>query len=178
MLNTVIQKGSLALYYLVGKRMPSSDSPFSFGSKKVRGFLCHHIFEYLGKDCNIEQNVFFGGGKGIRVDNFSGIGINARIQGPLTIGKCVMMGPDVLIYTQNHKVADISLPMILQGETEPQAVTIEDDVWIGARVIILPGVTIGKGAIIGAGAVVTKDVEPYAIVGGMPAKVIGSRKSE
>ena len=62
-----------------------------------------------------------------------------------------------------------------QGSTEPQKVTIESDVWIGARVIILPGVTIGKGAILAAGAVVTKDVPDYAVVGGVPAKVLKYR---
>ena len=63
-----------------------------------------------------------------------------------------------------------------QGFTEVDPIVIEDDVWIGARVIILKGVTIGKGSIIGAGSVVTKDVEPYSIVGGNPAKLIRKRK--
>ena len=65
--------------------------------------------------------------------------------------------------------------MIAQGGTVVQ-VTIGDDVWIGTRAIILPGVTIGNGVIIGAGAVVTKDVPDYAIVGGVPARVIRFRK--
>ncbi len=87
-----------------------------------------------------------------------------------------MMGPDVVILTQNHKFDRLDIPMLDQGFKDEQPVTICDDVWIGARVIILPGVTVGKGAIIAAGAVVTKDVPEYAIVGGNPARVIKMRK--
>lgn len=86
------------------------------------------------------------------------------------------MGPDVRIITINHKTERTDIPMKGQGVLSPQKVTICDDVWIGARVIILPGVTIGKGSIIGAGAVVTKDVPEYAVMGGVPARVIKFRK--
>ncbi|WP_462354514.1 DapH/DapD/GlmU-related protein [Alistipes timonensis] len=87
-----------------------------------------------------------------------------------------MMGPDVLVFTSNHESGRTDIPMRLQGNGATKQVTICSDVWVGARVIILPGVTIGKGAIIGAGAVVAKDVPDYAIVGGVPAKIIGYRK--
>ena len=66
--------------------------------------------------------------------------------------------------------------MIDQGYEDYRPVVIGDDVWIGRRVIILPGVTVGGGSIIAAGAVVSKDVKPYSIVGGVPAKQIGNRK--
>ncbi len=66
--------------------------------------------------------------------------------------------------------------MILQGEKKGINPIIEDDVWIGRNAIIMPGVRIGKGSIVGAGAVVTKNVEPYSIVGGVPAKLIRKRK--
>ncbi|WP_374754826.1 DapH/DapD/GlmU-related protein [Dyadobacter psychrophilus] len=67
------------------------------------------------------------------------------------------------------------MPIILQGSTKPNPVRLEDDVWIGRNVILMPGIVIGKGAIIGAGAVVTKDVPQYAIMGGVPAKLIRYR---
>jgi maltose O-acetyltransferase len=86
-----------------------------------------------------------------------------------------MFGPEVLIIAQNHRYSSIETPMRLQGNLPPYPVTIEDDVWIGARVIVLPGVAIHKGAIIGAGAVVTKDVPPYAICVGNPARVVKYR---
>ena len=84
------------------------------------------------------------------------------------------MGPDVVILTHTHKISDIAIPMEQQG-MEIRPVTIGNDVWIGMRSIIMPGVTIGSGVIIGAGAVVTKDVPDYAVVGGVPAKIIRFR---
>ncbi|MCT4542480.1 MAG: acyltransferase [Vallitalea sp.] len=172
----VKKKICLGIYYFIGKKMPESDSFISLGAKRFRRFLCKHIFDYASSTCNIEKGVFFGSGTSIKIGANSGIGINARIQGPLTIGENVMMGPDVIIYTKNHEISRTDIPMNSQGVTQPKEVIIKDDVWIGARVIILPGVCIGKGSIIGAGAVVTKDVENYSIVGGIPAKKIRTRQ--
>jgi len=86
-----------------------------------------------------------------------------------------MMGPYVIIIGENHVSSNREIPMRLQGYKKYPPVRIEDDVWIGARAIILPGIKIGKGAIIGSGAVVTKDVPPYAICAGNPARVIKYR---
>ncbi len=90
----------------------------------------------------------------------------------LIIGNHVDIASEVMIYNSEH---DVNHPHF-QAHTAP--VHIHDYVFIGPRAIILPGVTIGKGAIVGAGAVVTKDVAPYAIVGGVPAKVIGERQDK
>lgn len=87
-----------------------------------------------------------------------------------------MMGPDVLIIGQNHNFESVDLPMRLQGYSSSEKVIIEDDVWIGARVVILPGVKIGSGSILGTASVVTKDIPPYAIIGGNPARLIRYRK--
>lgn len=165
----------LSLYYMVGIHLPPSDSKLSFGSKSIRALLCRGIFKQSGKCINIEKGAFFGNGSEIMIGDYSGIGLNCRLQGPVHIGKFVMMGPEVLIYTKNHEVEDIEKPMIFQGETAAQLVIIGDDVWIGARAIVLPGVHIGQGAVIAAGAVVTRNVEPYTIVGGVPAKLIKNR---
>lgn len=86
-----------------------------------------------------------------------------------------MMGRDVIIMTTAHETSETSVPMRLQGSRDISPVFIGDDVWIGSRVIILPGVKIGSGSIIGAGSVVTRDVEPYSVVGGVPAKLIKKR---
>lgn len=86
------------------------------------------------------------------------------------------MGPDVVILPSLHRSESVTQPMRTQGVIHFPPFHIDDDVWIGTRAIIMPGVTIGKGAIIGAGAVVTKDVPPYAIVVGAPAKIIKYRK--
>lgn len=163
------------LYYFIGRHLPSSQSPYSFFSKKFRYILCKGLFKHMGNNVNIEHGVFFGSGSEITIGDYSGLGINSRVSGPLKIGKNVMMGPEVMIYTSNHKIDDLNIPMIEQGETPKKLVEIEDDVWIGARAIILPGVKIHKGAVIAAGSVVTKDVLAYGIVGGNPAKVIKFR---
>jgi acetyltransferase-like isoleucine patch superfamily enzyme len=94
--------------------------------------------------------------------------------GGIEIGDNVLVGHHVSIISAQHGYLNPALPMIAQGLTFGK-VTIGDDVWIGAGARILPGVTIGTGSIIGANSVVTKDVAPYSIVGGVPAATIGSR---
>ena len=96
------------------------------------------------------------------------------------IGSKVIFGPEVTIRGGNHRIDLVGRFMfdVTDAEKLPEndvGVVIEDDVWIGTRAIILHGVTIGRGAIVGAGAVVTKSVPPYAIVGGVPARVIKFR---
>ncbi len=167
----------LGFYYLIARHLPASDMPYSFGAKHIRGFLCRGIFKSAGKNINIEHGAYFGSGRDIEIGNNSGLGFNCRVYGPLKIGNDVMMGPDVMIFTQNHKTERLDIPMRLQTAPK-EPVYIGDDVWIGARVIILPGRKIGEGVIIGAGAVVTKDGPDYAVVGGNPAKVIKFRNKE
>jgi maltose O-acetyltransferase len=87
-----------------------------------------------------------------------------------------MMGPEVVILTMNHRFDRLDVPIRCQGNSLAKPVVIEDDVWIGRRVVILPGVTIHRGAVIGAGAVVTKDVPEYAVAGGNPTHVLKYRK--
>lgn len=92
----------------------------------------------------------------------------------MEIGDYVLIGPNCQIITANHKHSAWDVPISLQW-IEESPVKICDDVWLSANVVVLPGVTIGRGAIIGAGAVVTKDVPPFAIMGGVPAKLIRYR---
>lgn len=94
--------------------------------------------------------------------------------GGLKAGNYVRIAPHVVIIPANHKFDDVDRPIARQG-LDKKGVVIEDDVWIGANAVILDGVHIGKGAVIGAGAVVTKDVLPLQIVAGVPAKPIGTR---
>jgi acetyltransferase-like isoleucine patch superfamily enzyme len=94
--------------------------------------------------------------------------------GGLTIGDGVRIGPRTIIISSDHAFADPDRPIHQQGVVAA-ATTVEDDVWIGCHVTILKGVRVGRGAVLAAGAVVTKDVAPFTIVGGVPAKVIGRR---
>jgi acetyltransferase-like isoleucine patch superfamily enzyme len=94
--------------------------------------------------------------------------------GNLTIGNGCLIGPQVTIIPVNYGFNDRDIPLRSQTPTK-KGIIIEDDVWIGAGVTILDGCTIGKGSIVGAGAVLTKSVEPYSIVAGVPARQIGTR---
>ncbi len=167
----------LILYYAILKHLPSSagSNPVKRLIRKVRSAVAVRCMGECGSNVNIEKNADFGSGANISIGANSGIGINCKVRGPLTIGENVMMGPDCVILTSTHNFERTDIPMIAQGGAVKK-VTIGNDVWIGTRAIILPGVTIGNGVIIGAGAVVTKDVPDYAIVGGVPARVIRLRK--
>lgn len=145
-------------------------------AKRIRAAYAKRILKSCGRNVNIERGAFFT--PELSVGDNSGVGINCEIFGPVTIGDDVMMGPEVVVYTSGHRFDRLDVPMWKQGSTDPRPVKIGSDVWIGRRAIILPGVEIGDGAVIGAGAVVTKNVPPYAVVGGSPAKVFKYRKSE
>jgi maltose O-acetyltransferase len=165
----------LVLYYAFVQYLPSSDNKYCLVFRKIRYYLCRRLFRHCGKNVNVEKSANFGSGKNISIGDNSGLGINCNINGTVTLGNYVMMGPNVRIISRYHNHERIDIPMQKQG-VGVKPVNIGSDIWIGANVIILPGVTIGDGVIIGAGAIVTKDVPDYAIVGGNPAKVIKFRK--
>jgi maltose O-acetyltransferase len=125
---------------------------------------------------NIERRAFFGSGDTIMVGDNSGIGVGAKLSQKVSIGSNVLMGEDVVFLTQNHAYKSAAQSIGSQGQLEIEGIVVGDDVWIGTRAMILPGVIVGTGAVIGAGSVVTKAVAPYSIVAGNPARVIGSRE--
>lgn len=174
-MNLRIIAGKL-LYNAIAKRMPLSDSRVNLGSKRLRGFCGKLILKHCGTNVNIEKGAQFS--SEVSLGNNSGIGVNALISSHVTIGNDVMMGPECMIFTSNHGMDRLDIPMWKQKHSEPRPVVIGNDVWIGARVIILPGVHIGDGCVIGAGSVVTKDVEACSIVAGNPAKLIRKRNEE
>lgn len=158
------------LYHAIGIHMPMSYAKISFNSRKFRQMCARMILgERCGKWVNFEKNVHFG--DGLTIGSGSGIGANSNIPSDVVIGENVMMGQDVLMFTSNHRTDRLDIPMGQQGMTETRP-------RIGSRVIILPGVHIGDGCVIGAGAVVTKNVPPYQIWGGNPAHFLKSRLPE
>ncbi len=159
---------ALASWLPISQRMPLA--------KRYRAFFAKRIVKYRGKNVNIERGAYFT--PKLQIGDNSGVGIRCEVYGPVTIGTDVMMGPEVIIYTSGHAHDRIDITMIEQGSDETRPVTIGNDVWIGRRAMIMPGVKIGNGTIIGAGAVVTKDVPDYAIVGGVPAKVLKYRNQQ
>ncbi|KQB41560.1 acyltransferase [Flavobacterium aquidurense] len=97
------------------------------------------------------------------------------LYGDIKIGSNVMIAPHVMLAGGYHNTSRIDIPIMLQGDGSKGPIVIEDDVWIGANCVIMDGVTIGKGSVIGAGSVVTKDIQPYKIAFGNPAKIFKSR---
>lgn len=165
----------LIAYYGFAAYLPASTSRFTKWTRSIRRGICKPLFDNCGMNVNVERGARFGLGGGISIGSGSGLGVNCLVHGPLEIGENVMMGPEVVIFTHTHNYNRTDIPMREQGSNIAK-VTIGNDVWIGMRAIIMPGVNIGAGVIIGAGAVVTKDIPDYAVVGGVPAKVIRYRK--
>jgi len=133
----------------------------------------------IGKYAIIRPSNIYGGpiGAGLTMGDNSNIGPYNYIgcSGKITIGNNVMLAPRVSIYAENH-VFDHPDVLIRDQGVEKKEVIIEDDCWIAANSILLAGVTIGKGSVVAAGSVVTENVPPYSVVGGVPAKLIKSRK--
>ena len=168
---TVKKKILYILYRLTAAWLPTSQHLLI--AKKLRAFWARRIAKKVGANVNIERNAVFG--PLLEIGHDSGVGINCELYGPVVIGENVMMGPEVIVYTSGHKYDRIDIPMGEQGDDDVKPVIIGNDVWIGRRVIIMPGVKIGNGCIIGAAAVVTKDIPDYSVAVGVPAKVVKSR---
>lgn len=165
-----------AAYYLIGRFLPKYPIPGYGFAYKFRYFLCKHIFEFIGDNVLIKRNAYFGDGSKIRIGNNSQIGINSIMDNDVIIGNDVTMGPDVIIYTSSHEYKELGIPINQQGEKPHRQVTIGNNVWIGARCIILPGVSIGDNAIIGANTVVTRNVPKNAVFCGAAGKVVKIRQ--
>jgi acetyltransferase-like isoleucine patch superfamily enzyme len=144
--------------------------------EKLRIKYYRRVCKHMGSRVEIYQ------GFRVKKPEFLSIGENVAINndvwinavGGVTIGTNTIIGPKVVIHSSNHNFDRIDIPIQAHGHTSKRVV-IEEDVWIGALAVILPGVKISKGAVIGAGAVVTKNVDPYDVVVGVPAKKIRNR---
>lgn len=156
-------------YNYVIKHLPSNYSKINIGQRFLRECCLKNICEYVGGHNNIDDNVSFN--YKLKIGYHSGIGSRGECCGDISIGKNVLIAPDVIMYTINHKFMDANKTIIEQGSMEEKPIIIGDDVWIGRRVMIMPGVTIGTGAVIGAGAVVAKNIPPYSIAVGNPIQI-------
>lgn len=149
---------------------------------RILMYLYRPLFAAHGRDFRFDPNGVYSFSSIYVGDNVS-LGISPTLlatRSRIKIGSKIMFGPGVTILGGNHTTGYVGRFMldIKDDEKEPGDdldVTIEDDVWVGTRVIILQGVTIGRGAIIAAGAVVTQNISPYAIAGGVPARVLKFR---
>ncbi len=169
---------------------------------KLRVLYYRTRFAFLGSRTYLGRELYVGGASRITIGNFfscdrrcslyaDGVGslsigdhvgfnievnINAASGGEISIGDHVLVGPGVFMRAADHKFSRTDVSISQQGHM-PGKITIEDGVWIGGNVTILGGVNVGKGAIVAAGAVVTGDVLPYSIVGGVPARHLKWREN-
>lgn len=147
-----------------------------FALARLRALGWKLFFRKIGQGVYIMRGCYITCPQGISLGNYVCINRHANLggQGDLRIGSYVNIGPNCSLITAHHRFDQADKPMAWQGITTG-SITIEDDVWLGVNVTVLPKVRIGRGAIVGANAVVTKDVPPYAIVAGVPAKLLRYR---
>lgn len=171
----LLRKLYFATYLIFFKNTPEDYRPYSLIFPSIRRYFVSKYLNRCGRNLRVKKGAEISPNSGI--GNDSELGTRCMIQSHVRIGSNVIMGPDIKIYSRNHNYNDLTQPIQYQGKTQYKTI-IGNDVWIGANVIILPGVKIGNHTILGAGSVVTKDVPDFAIVGGNPAKVIKFRNEE
>ncbi|TDB39808.1 MAG: acyltransferase [Actinobacteria bacterium] len=131
------------------------------------------------------RDVYLGEGLWVEYPNFAKVGEHVVVNqncfinagGGVTIGDWVLIGPGVTIYSQNHDISQVDVPLAMTDDVRAP-VSIGEGVWLAANCTVLAGVTIGEGAVVAAGAVVTKNVPDFAVVGGVPARVIRMRPAK
>ncbi len=132
----------------------------------------------LGKDSTIEDFATVNNGAGpVYIGERSRIGLSCTVIGPVTIGNDIMLAQNIVLSGLNHSYEDLTKPISHQKQTTSM-IKVEDEVWIGANAVIVAGVTVGKHSVIAAGSIVTKDVPPFSIVAGNPAKVLKAYNPE
>lgn len=164
----------LAIYYLIIGNLPHSR--YLGISNTMRVWYIAKILKLMpyDKKSKVETNVYLSNTNGISIGFNCRINENVFIQ-QAVIGNNVLIAPNVAILSVSHNHGSLEIPIVDQGDTEPNPPIIKDGVWLGRNVVVMPGIMIGEGAIVGAGAVVTKNVEPNTVVGGVPAKFIKTR---
>ncbi|MBQ7618081.1 MAG: acyltransferase, partial [Desulfovibrio sp.] len=132
----------------------------------------------LGRKVRLGRGCFLTAGHGeLEICDFVSLSPNVHVsadEGKIVIGPLTAIGPGTVLRAANHSFQRTDIPIMQQGHTRGEII-IDEDVWIGANCVITADVHIGRGAIVGAGAVVTRNVAPFTIVAGVPANVIGHR---
>lgn len=163
-------------YISIGRNFVAEDFCEIQGLSKQGLVFGNHVT--IGRFAMIRPSGYYGReiGEGLEVGDNSNIGAYSYIgcSGKIKIGNGVLMGPRVSLFAENHNFNQLDVPIRDQGVTW-DSIIIEDNCWLGSGSIILAGVRVCQGSVVAAGAVVTNDVPPDSIVGGVPARIIGSR---
>lgn len=147
---------------------------------RTRIFLQDQATLSVGASAIIGQDVHIQGDRAvIRIGTYTGVQDGCRLYGDVRIGDYCFLAPNVYLSAGSHVFAEEPFRPIIDQERRHHLpgspIVVEDDCWLGINVVVLPGVTVGKGSVIGANAVVTRDVPPYSVMGGIPAKPIRAR---
>jgi maltose O-acetyltransferase len=167
-----LKKPWFLIYLLFFKNTPEDYRPYAFFFPSIRSFLVKTYMKKCGKKPRVKSGAEIS--PNATLGDYSELGTRCMIQADVHIGNNVIMGPDVKIYSRNHKFESLDKPIQEQGK-EYKITYIGNDVWLGANVIVTAGCNIGNHVIVAAGAVVTKNIPDYAIVGGVPAKILKYR---
>ena len=171
----MIKKIYYIFYYAVIMHLPHSR--YIKLTNWIRTFYVCNVLGIMkrSKSARFQNNVYLGGLGAVSIGKDCQINEHAFLQGAI-IGDNVMIAPYVALIANKKDVNSTDILMSTAEKEKGLKIIIEDDVWIGRNAIVMPGIKIGKGSIIGAGSVVTKDVEPSSIMGGVPANLIKKRK--
>ena len=170
----MIKKIYFTLYYALIMHLPHSR--YIKIMNTIRVFYVCNILGIMkkSKGARFQNNIYIGGSGAVRIGRNCQINEHAFLQGAI-IGDNVMIAPYVAIIANKKDVNSAHQLMNTVDKEKGLKVIVEDNVWLGRNVIVMPGIKIGKGSIIGAGSVVTKDVDPMSVMGGVPAKLIKIR---
>ncbi|MDR7295810.1 maltose O-acetyltransferase [Pelomonas aquatica] len=140
---------------------------------RLRVALLRRLVRSCGQGVNVLPGAYVGYPHNLSIGDNTGIGLNCYLScaDRVTLGSRVLMGPEVMIFTSNHVWNPELMTYFKQGETTAP-VEILDDAWVGARSILLPGVTVGRGCTVAAGSVVVESTPDFSVVAGVPARVL------
>ena len=172
----ILRVAAYAFYYGVAYRLPENHWAGGWLWNAIRVACARQLLRECGKDVHIDRRVNFGVGDKLSLKDHSGIGQDSRLIGDITFGEHVATGFGVVVTAYDRNLSRTDIPMVQQHIGFDAPVVISRDCVLFAQSVVLPGVTIGEGSIVGAGAVVAKDVPAYAVVGGNPARVVKWRK--
>lgn len=175
-MRSIIRVVAYAFYYAVAYRLPENHWAGGPLWNAIRVACARQLLRECGKDIHVDRRVNFGKGDKLTLKDYSGIGQDSRIIGDVTLGEHVATGFGVVITAYDRNLSRTDIPMVQQHVGFDAPVVVGRDCVLFAQSMILPGVTIGEGCIVAAGAVVAKDVPDFAVVGGNPARVVKWRK--